>query len=161
MHKYKMSRRPLILIYIILFLQIVLIKYIAKFVSRYIPFSVDKFILPVWIAAIVVALFIMPVFFVGAYATVSDKEITLNRTFIFKVKTFMPVESVKSVTAILLPLGRFVGLNFITINAMGARLIIPFLARQDAMEIYAIVNSAIRRREREKIPGNRNGGEGK
>ena len=149
MHKYHMSKRPLILIYIILFLQIILIKYIAKFISRFISFSVDKFILPVWIIAVVIALFVMPVFFFGAFATVSDKEITLNRTFIFRVKSFMPVTSVKSVTTIMLPLGRFFGLNFVAFNAMGSRLMIPFLSKKDAIEITAVINGAIRRRERE------------
>lgn len=62
----------------------------------------------------------------------------------------MPTSAIKSVTTIITPLGSITGLNFVVLNALGARLLIPFMSRRDAMEISAIVNSSIRNRERKE-----------
>lgn len=144
MRKYVPSKRPLVLIYIFLFAVIFIIQNAFDLVSRFLPFSADYIILPLWLAAAFIAMFILPVFFAGAFFTVNGKEITASRNFIFSVKKLMPMSSVKSVTTIMLPFGRFTAMNFISVNAMGARLIIPFMSRQNALEITSIINRSIR-----------------
>jgi hypothetical protein len=66
------------------------------------------------------------------------------------MRHFMPTSAIKSVTTIITPLGSITGLNFVVLNALGARLLIHFMSRRDAMEISAIVNSSIRNRERKE-----------
>ena len=62
-------------------------------------------------------------------------------------KQFMLTESVKSVTTVITPLSRFTGMNFIVLNALGSKLLMPFLSKKDAMEITSIINQSIRARK--------------
>ena len=88
----------------------------------------------------------LPFYFHKAGYTVSSKEITAKSGLIVTSKQFMLTSAVKSVTAIFLPLGRFTGMNFIVLNALGSRLVIPFLSKRDAQEIADQVNNSIRSR---------------
>ena len=147
MRTYKPSKRPLILIYTLLFLILLLIRYAVHLISRFIPFSVDYIIFPMWIAAAFFAVFILPIYFIRSFFTVSGKEITTYTGLVITTKQFMLTESVKSVTAIITPLSRFTGMNFIVLNALGSKLLMPFLSKKDAMEITSMINQSIRARK--------------
>lgn len=151
---YKLSKRPLALIYMLLAAILLLIRFalalvlelIEQFVPGYSGFADHYVLLPLWVIAALFAVLVLPFYFFKARYTVSDKEITAKGGMIVTSKQFMLTSAVKSVTSILLPLGRLTGMNFIILNALGSRLVIPFLNRRDAEEIAGLVNSAIRSR---------------
>lgn len=146
MRKYKPSKRPLVLIYILLFLILLVIKYALNLVSRFIPFSDNYIVFPLWIAAAMFAVMVLPFYFHKAYFVVTSKEVTLYGGLIITTKQFMPTSAVKSVTTVITPLSSVTGLNFIVLNSLGARVIIPFLTKKDAIEITAAINCSIRAR---------------
>lgn len=117
---------------------------------KLIPFSVNYILMPMWIIAALFCLLMLPFYFIRSYFTVSSKEVTAFTGLFFTMRHFMPTSAIKSVTTIITPLGSITGLNFVVLNALGARLLIPFMSRRDAMEISAIVNSSIRNRERKE-----------
>ena len=151
---YKLSKRPLALIYMLLAAILLLIKYALNLVLELINWLVPGYsgfadyyvLLPLWVIAALFAVLVLPFYFYKASYTVSNKEITAKGGMIITSKQFMMTSAVKSVTSILLPLGKLTGMNFIVLNALGSRLVIPFLNRRDAEEIADQVNNAIRSR---------------
>lgn len=147
MRTYKPSKKPLAVIYIGLFLVLLLIKFAMNIVNRFIPFSVDTYIQPVWIIVALFAVFILPIYFFSSYFTISSTEITVKAGMIVTTKQFMPTSSVKSVTAIITPLSKITALNFVVLNALGSRVVLPFLTKKNVDEITAEINHSIRNRE--------------
>lgn len=144
---YKTSKRPLVLIYILLLLFLLLIKYALGMVARVVPFTDYYVLLPLWIAAALFAVLVLPFYFHKCCFTVSSKEITAKGGLIITSNHFMLTESVKSVTTVITPLSRITGLNFVVLNTLGARLVMPFLSKHDALEITSAINNTIRKRK--------------
>jgi membrane protein YdbS with pleckstrin-like domain len=151
---YKLSKRPLALIYALLGAILFFIRFalnlvldlVEKYAHIHSNFADYYVLLPLWVIAALFAVLVLPFYFHKARYTVSDKEITAKSGLFITSKQFMLTSSVKSVTCILLPLGRLTGMNFIILNALGSRLVIPFLGRRDAEEIANLVNNSIRSR---------------
>ncbi len=148
MRKYRPSKVPLVIIWIVLVALLLVIRYAVNLIDAFIPFSVNYILMPLWIIAALFCLLVLPFYFRKAYFTVSSKEVTACTGLIITARHFMPTTSIKSVTTIITPLGSITGFNFVVLNSLGANLLIPFMSRKDAMEISAIVNSAVRTRER-------------
>ncbi|WP_294491295.1 PH domain-containing protein [uncultured Ruminococcus sp.] len=154
---YKLSKKPLVLLYVLLAAVLLLIEFalnmVLALIDRFVPgfhgFADYYVLLPVWVMASLFAVLVLPFYFHKAGYTVSDKEITAKGGLIVTSKQFMLTSAVRSVTLILLPLGRLTGMNFIILNALGSRLVIPFLNRRDAEEIAELVNNSIRSRRGE------------
>lgn len=140
MHRYKPSKIPLFIFWAILAVILFLIRYAVNLIEKLIPFSVNYILMPLWIIAALFCLLVLPFYFIRSYFTVSSKEVTAFTGLFFTMRHFMPTSAIKSVTTIITPLGSITGLNFVVLNALGARLLIPFMSRRDAMEISAIVN---------------------
>jgi membrane protein YdbS with pleckstrin-like domain len=151
---YKLSKKPLLLIYVLLAAILLLIRFalnlVLALIDKYVPnfhgFADYYVLLPLWVIAALFAVLVLPFYFHKAQYTVTNKEITAKGGLIVTSKQFMLTSAVRSVTSILLPLGRLTGMNFIILNALGARLVIPFLSRRDAEEISELVNNSIRSR---------------
>ena len=154
---YKLSKKPLVLLYVLLAAVLLLIEFalnmVLALIDRFVPdfhgFADYYVLLPVWVMASLFAVLVLPFYFHKAGYTVSDKEITAKGGLIVTSKQFMLTSAVRSVTLILLPMGRLTGMNFIILNALGSRLVIPFLNRRDAEEIAELVNNSIRSRRGE------------
>ncbi|MDO4945741.1 MAG: PH domain-containing protein [Ruminococcus sp.] len=144
---YKTSKRPLVLIYVLLLLFLLLIKYALNLVTRFIPFTDYYVLLPLWIVVALFAVLVLPFYFHKCRFTVSSKEITAKGGLIITSKHFMLTEAVKSVTTVITPLSGLTGLNFVVLNTLGAKLMMPFLSKRDALEITAAINNTIRRRK--------------
>lgn len=129
---------------------LLVIRYAVYLIDAFIPFSVNYILMPIWLIAALFCFLVLPFYFRKAYFTVSSREVTACTGLITTARHFMPTASIKSVTTIITPLGSVTGLNFVVLNSLGAKLLIPFMSRKDAMEISAIVNSAVRTRERKE-----------
>jgi membrane protein YdbS with pleckstrin-like domain len=147
MRIYKPSKIPLILIYVLLFLILLVIKYALNIINSFVEIPDNYILLPIWIVAALFAVLVLPFYFHKAQFTVTSKEITARGGLIITTKHFMLTDSVKSVTTIITPLGGLTGLNFVVLNTLGARVLLPFLSKRDALEIVAVITSAIRSRK--------------
>ena len=155
MRIYRPSKRPLILIYAFLAGLVLVVRFalgaLFRLIERYVEASTITIIrnsamIPLAGAAGLFALIVLPFYFRKARFTVTGKEITAVGGLFVTTKHFLMTSSVRSVTAVMLPLGRFTAFNFIILNALGARVVLPFLCRRDAEEIAATVNNSIRSR---------------
>ena len=147
MHRYKPSKKPLIIFWALLAVILFLIRYAVNLIERFVPFSSNYILMPIWVIAALFCLLVLPFYFIRSYFTVSSKEVTAFTGLFFTMRHFMPTSAIKSVTTIITPLSGITGFNFVVLNALGAKLLIPFISRRDAMEISAIVNNSIRNRE--------------
>ena len=129
MHRYKPSKIPLFIFWAILAVILFLIRYAVNLIEKLIPFSVNYILMPMWIIAALFCLLVLPFYFIRSYFTVSSKEVTAFTGLFFTMRHFMPTSAIKSVTTIITPLGSITGLNFVVLNALGARLLIPFMSR--------------------------------
>lgn len=108
--------------------------------------------LPYIAIAIAVAVFavlagiVLPRVFRYAKVTVGEKDIISIRGIFTERTFFMPVDAVRSVTLIVTPFGEVTGLNLVILNAMGAKMVLPFLTKTDSLKIYAHINSEIKKR---------------
>lgn len=148
MLKYRPSTKPLYIIWLLLLLIMLILKYAFSYVQKFIPFSNMYILIPIWVAATFFAVFILPFYFKKAFFTVTSKAVTSFSGVIITSRQFMPLDSIMSVTIISFPFAKLFGFNFVILNSMGANLIIPFLKKSDAEELTASVNGAIRNRQK-------------
>lgn len=97
-------------------------------------------------AAAVTLIFGVPRYFKFTSLTVSPEEICYRSGFLSDNREYMPTASVKSVTSIITPLSTFTGLNFLIINALGAKIIVPFMRRSECIDAVNSINEFIRAR---------------
>ncbi|MBR6874581.1 MAG: PH domain-containing protein [Ruminococcus sp.] len=89
---------------------------------------------------------ILPKFFKSNHISISATDIVCVRGVLTNRTVYMPMDAVKSVSMVISPMGARTGLNFIVLNALGARLIVPFLDKEDCIDIYSFVNELIMKR---------------
>jgi hypothetical protein len=100
-----------------------------------------------WVLILLVALIVIPHYFIHAKVILTNNEIASAGGFICNRNDYMTVNAVKSVSVVITPLGSLTGFNFVIINALGARMIISFLRKQDVILISKHINDMIRRRD--------------
>ena len=99
-------------------------------------------------AAALTLIFGVPRYFKYTKLTVSAEEICYRSGFLSDNREYMPTDSVKSVTSIVTPLSSFTGLNFLMINALGAKIIVPFMRRSDCLDAVNSINELIKARNK-------------
>jgi hypothetical protein len=100
-----------------------------------------------WALILIVAVIVIPHYFIHAKVIVTNSEIASAGGFITNRNDYMTVNSVKSVSVIITPLGTLTGFNFVVINALGAKMLLCFLRKQDVILISKHINDMIRRRD--------------
>lgn len=83
----------------------------------------------VWVLILLIAVIVIPHYFLHAKVIITKNEIATSGGFIFLKNDYMPISSIKSISVIITPLGRFTGFNFAVINALGARILICFMRK--------------------------------
>ena len=101
----------------------------------------------VMVLILLIAVIVIPHYFLHAKVIITKNEIATSGGFIFLKNDYMPISSIKSISVIITPLGRFTGFNFAVINALGARILICFMRKSDLTEIAETINALIRSRE--------------
>ena len=98
----------------------------------------------VWGLILIVSVFVIPHYFLRAKLVITDEEIAAAGGYLTYRTDYMLMESVKSVSVIVTPFGTLTGLNFVVINALGARTFMSFYKKKDAEAIADIINKRIR-----------------
>ncbi len=150
MHRFLPAKRAMMVFYLLLALVGVAVDFLLYNYVSMLSIDVLKMIsMVVWAAIIVTAVFIVPHYFVNAKVVLTKTEIAAAGGFVTYRNDYMPITAVKSVSSIITPLGTITGLNFVVVNALGTRLIIPFLRKGDALELTSLINDLVKQREEE------------
>ena len=143
MKEYRMAKRAIVPVYILLSLELVMVTVGvllicgALRVSGLIPLAVC------WALAFLIMCVAVPNYFKSSKAIMSEKEIICITGAIVQKRQHMPMDAVKSVTQVMTPFGDITGLNFIIVNALGSKLVIPFMADGDCDEAAEFINGII------------------
>lgn len=96
-----------------------------------------------WVAAVTFAGILLPMYFRRTVIYLSSAEISVHSGFVFLRREHMKADSMQYFSYIKLPLSNLTGFNFITVHALGATVLLPFLAKRDAEEIASLLNAKI------------------
>ena len=145
MKKYLPAKRAMLTLYLLLAL---LGFFMNMLLYRYVTMLSDSLLAIIsqaaWLMILLVSVFVIPHYFLRAKLVITESEIAAAGGYFSYRTDYMPVSSIKSVSVIATPLGFITGLNFVVINALGARLLISCLRKRDAEEIAELINRQIR-----------------
>lgn len=143
MYTCKPAKRSIIFLYIILFALGLLLTYLTCRFEVYLGEIAGIILFVIWFAELAFMLILLPMYYKQTRIYVSDQEVT-KYTFMFTYKyQYMSMNSVKSVTTFISPFGKYTGLNFIIVNALGSRMLLPLLGKNDCREISYFFNDII------------------
>ncbi len=148
MKKYLPAKRAMLTFYILLaaagsVMDLIIYRYI-----KMLPTELLRLIsLIMWVIILLIALIVIPHYFLHSKFIITKNEIASAGGFITYKNNYMPINSIKSVSVIITPLGSFTGFNFAVINALGSRMLICFMKKSDLMSISKRINELILERD--------------
>lgn len=147
MYKYKPAKRAAASIYILLTLVLVAVTaaifLLIPLIGEYDIYAAAAY----WAVHAFFSCVLIPMYFRHSRISITHDEIVQYSGMLTLTSEFMPMESVKSVTTVITPLSRFTGLNFIIINALGSKILLPFMRKDDCLEATKYINDIIRSRK--------------
>ncbi len=147
MHMYRPSRLAMISIYLFVIILSLALCFACGFGAMFKSVIFWYVMLFIIILTFLVLLIVVPLFFSLSRYSVSRNELICNTgVFIFK-KQYMKLSSVRSFTAIVTPLSRATGLNFLVINSLGSQMVFWFLSKGDLNEITSYLDKVLKREE--------------
>ena len=147
MKTYKMNKAALNFIRIVMIVVTIAVIYLSfVYLSDY-PIVMWLVIGLFAVVTVLYGCIFLPIFFKSSRYTIGPKEIKKQAGMLFFSKQYMKLESIQYVSSVIFPLSQFTGLNFVTINAFGGRVIFMFLSRNDALEIINYLEEYIKRRD--------------
>ena len=148
MYTCKPAKKSLVFVFILMIGVAVGFTYLANYFKSFLGVATEIITGVVWLVTAVFLLVIMPLYFKHTRITVTDKELS-KYTFMFTYKyQYMSIDAVRSVTTCITPLGNLTGLNCIIVNALGARLLLFCLNKNDCMRITKFLNDIISSRDK-------------
>lgn len=143
MRKYTPKPSAKVFIQILIFIVAVLITVLAAaYLSSY-RILMTALIVLFWLAAIIFGGILLPMYFRRTVMYISPTEISVHSGFFFIWREHMKVESMQYFSYIKTPLSKFTGFNFISVHALGASLLLPFLSQKDAEDIATQLSEKI------------------
>lgn len=121
-------------------------KYGLRAVSGILPQTALIIADMVWAAMLITAVTVFPIYVLVARYEVSPQQVKLRKGFFIITDQYVPTASVMSVTTVKTPLSVLTGFNFVVLNSVGAKSIMPFVTRKQANQITEVVNEAIKQR---------------
>ena len=132
-----------IMILAVVFAIVVSLGTVIAIVSRTLPLFILFGVFSVFLLAVGG---LLPRVFRNNKVVISEDDITAIKGIINSRTSYMLIDSVKSVTVVVTPFGDRTGINFIILNAMGARLVLSFLTKTDCLKIAAHIDRKIKAR---------------
>ena len=143
---YKACKRTVFWFFLFAFGLEAAFKYALHAVSGLVPQNVLIIADMAWAAVMMTAVTVFPIYVLVAKYEVSPGQVKLRKGFFIITDQFVPTASVMSVTTVKTPLSVLTGFNFVVLNSVGARSIMPFVSRKQAKQITDVVNEAIKQR---------------
>ena len=145
MKKYYADRKSLNIFRVILLLLVAALDGAAYY------FLLPIFPLVGWIVIISIttiyafaAWIILPLWYRSVSYLVSPDSIVVKSGFITQSTHIMRMSAAQHVVLVTTPFSRYTGMNFITVNALGGFVVMLFLSRSDAEEIYSTTYNCIK-----------------
>ena len=95
------------------------------------------------LAYLLIGIIWLPLYFARASYIVSSQEVIRNTGFFFRIRQTMKVSAIQYVTLIITPFSSVTGFNFVIINALGGNLLLFYLSKTDAEEIFEEIISLL------------------
>lgn len=93
--------------------------------------------------AIFLGIIYTPLYFKSITTKISENSICTTSGVIIRNSDIMKISSIQYATLISTPFSKKSGMNFIVLNALGGKLIIPFLKHSEAEELYSDLNAVL------------------
>ena len=87
--------------------------------------------------AALVSFVYLPAYFTNIRYVLRRGQLSKSTGFYITTTSSMKTDAIQYVTLITTPLSEYTGLNFISVNALGGRLILMFMRRDDAEKLYS------------------------
>lgn len=151
MKKYRPSRYALHFLRITMIIVSACANYLfLRFLQPY-PILMYVLIGIFWGLCFLFGFILFPIYFSRTTYNISQNIIMKNSGMIFTNKQFMRGSSIQYITTTILPFSSATSLNFIIINALGGKIILSFLSKADVLEITAVLNRSIEKRQYSKL----------
>lgn len=148
MYTCKPAKRSIVFIYVSMLLIAMLITQLVLTFDSFLKELGNYILIILWAVVGIYLLILFPLFYKKTRFMVSKDDI-VKYTFLFTFKyQYMTMDSVRSVSTIITPLSRVTGLNFIIINALGSKMLLPFILKDDCLEITKYFNEIISNRHK-------------
>lgn len=148
MYTCKPAKRSIVFIYVSMLLIAILITQLVLTFDSFLKELGNYILIILWAIVGIYLLILFPLFYKKTRFMVSKDDI-VKYTFLFTFKyQYMTMDSVRSVSTIITPLSRVTGLNFIIINALGSKMLLPFILKDDCLEITKYFNEIISNRHK-------------
>ncbi|MGN0666729.1 MAG: PH domain-containing protein [Huintestinicola sp.] len=107
---------------------------------------------------VIFILILLPMWYKRIRYTITDSEIITHTGLISTTHRIMKLSAVQSSSYVSMPLSKFTGFNFITINALGGRIVLMFLSDKDSRRVMKLIDgksmlSAPRNKKQEVLDG--------
>lgn len=135
MFTFKPSKKSALFIYLVLFAATGMLSLCVIYFEDFLGILSKIIVLILWTATVIFAFFIIPAYYIYTKIIITNRSISKQTVFFTHKYQIMSVNSVVSVTMLITPFSRFTGLNAAIINALGARMIIPFISKKDCIKI--------------------------
>lgn len=145
--EYRMAKRAIVPVYILLSAELVLLTVIILLISGVFRVSGLIPLIICWAGMLIIMTSAVPSYFKNSHSVMTESEIVNLRGAMIRRREYMPMDAVKSVTQVMMPLGHITGMNFIIINALGSKMVIPFMTYDDCTEAAKFINGIISGRE--------------
>lgn len=144
MRPYRADQSPLRLLQLACLFLYTLLSIAALMFLRFTP-AIQRAVLLVLLAALLVSAFVcLPLYF-GSIAVYACERGVVVRTGVLRVtRKIMRMNAIQYISVVITPFSRVTGLNFIVVHALGGRMIIPFLSRNDTEELAIRLSAMIR-----------------
>ncbi|MGN1133504.1 MAG: hypothetical protein ACI4RN_03505 [Oscillospiraceae bacterium] len=142
----KPAKRSVFLIYFVSIVLFCVLFYFSSYLKPFLGRYMQLLYIILCVIAAVVLFVILPVFFKYTSITITNKEIIKHSFFALFKTQYMSMESVTSVTTAMLPLSKYTGFNFMSVNALGANMIMLFMKREDCIAISKYIEENISKR---------------
>ncbi|MGN0643223.1 MAG: PH domain-containing protein [Huintestinicola sp.] len=159
--KHFLSAAALVLTIVIIKALDFLREYVSEKFPQYLPESKvtlpERVIIALMIifAAVYVVfiLILLPMWYRTIRYTVTDREIISDTGLISKTHRIMKLSAVQNAALVSMPFSKYTGFNFISVNALGGRLILMFLSDKDSIKVMKLIDgkNAAARPEKEDI----------
>lgn len=137
MKKYYADRKSLNIFRIILLLLVALLDgAVYYFLLPIFPLASRIVIISITTIYAFAAWIILPLWYRSVAYLVSSDTIVVKSGFITQSSHIMRISAAQHVVLVTTPFSKFTGMNFITVNALGGFVVMLFLSRSDAVEIY-------------------------
>lgn len=147
MRTYKMNKSALNFIRAVMLVVVLAVTYLSFLYLAAYPIIMWLVIGLFWAVAIMYGCVFLPIYFKSSKYMIGSRQIKKQAGMLFFTKQYLKLESIQYVSSVIFPLSQFTGLNFVTINAFGGRVIFMFLSRNDALEIIDCLETYIRERD--------------